>query len=209
MTSKIGVVYLGPPGSFSEKVVLENFEKNNIELIPAKGFYGIFDSVEKEEADCGVVPTEDSIDGDVNESLDFLEHYNLYIIGELYLKVTCALLGRESIDKLKVISSHPKLLRNCQKYLKIHLPNLSIKPVQSTSEAMRLAVADLEIGALADEEQAEPYGLKVLCREPHDYGYHITRFLVLARRPLDWTPSEEFKKRAIRAFGDVYFVKEQ
>jgi len=181
-SSKPKVAVVGPSGTFSEKVAKDKW-KEEADIHFANRFSEIFDLVEKERVDFGIVPTEDSVEGDVQVSLDLLRRHDVYIVDELRLKLTHSLLGKKRIADLKVIGSHPQALLHCQRYLDVNFPTLDRRETSSTAAAARLASEDSSFGAIADERVAEMYGLNVLKREIHDYGENTTRFLVISKKP--------------------------
>lgn len=192
MTLNIAVV--GPKGSFSERAGLE-FAGKDANFIYVKDPKSIFDLVEEDKkVNCGIVPVEDSILGDIPEVLDLFRTHDVHIVHELYLEVTYALLGKEDIDKLKAVGSHPRALELCRKYLDTDLPHLSRQLTYSTSEAARLASEDPTFGAIAGKHAAEIYGLNVLSMEVHDYGHHTTLFHIISKRPMSYV--ENVLKRA-------------
>ncbi len=189
----LNIAVVGPKGSFSEEAGLE-FAGKQGKFTYAQNFDEIFDLVEDGKVNCGIIPFEDSIKGDVEGIIDLFRIHDVYIVHELHLDVTYALLGKESIDKLKVVGSHQRALDLCKKYLDTYLPHLSRRPNSSTSEAALFASLNSAFGAIAGEHAAEIYGLKVLRREIHDYGYHTTAFKVIAKHPLDWSGKPKGKQ---------------
>jgi prephenate dehydratase len=175
------IAVLGPKGTFTEKVALERWK--NARFLYAKHFEGVFELVENKKAEYGVIPTEDSVEGDVLLSLDLLRRYDVYIVEELRLEVIHCLLGKGKVEDLKIITSHPQALSHCRKYLDSNFPGLDIQPSLSTAHAAQRASLDPKIGAIADERVASLYGLNILRREIHDSGSNITRFFVIASSP--------------------------
>ena len=183
MVHKPKIAVLGPEGTFSWEVAASNWGED-AEYIGTMNFTHIFEKVNNKEVDIGVIPTEDSESGDVQDSFDLLEDYPLYIIGELYYKVKHFLLGKETTDKLTVIGSHKKPLSHCRKYLFTHFPDVRIEETASTAVAAKKASEDPTYGAIGSEGNAKIYGLNILANEIHDKGSNETRFLVISPREL-------------------------
>lgn len=179
---EVRVAVLGPEGTYTEKVALQKWE--NAELYYAKTIPRVFKRMAEGKADYGVVPVEDSAEGDVNESLDLLRDYDFHIIGEALTEVTHVLLGKKDEKSLKKISSHPQALAHCRKYLETYFSDLDLVPTYSTANAAQIASTDASLGAIAAERNAEIYGLNVLRREVHDWGSNLTRFFILAPEPI-------------------------
>ncbi|MEM3897288.1 MAG: prephenate dehydratase domain-containing protein, partial [Nitrososphaerota archaeon] len=64
--------YLGPRGSFSEEAALKALLSRGFEPYPMPTIRDVFRAVESGDAEYGVVPVENSIEGGVRETLDLL-----------------------------------------------------------------------------------------------------------------------------------------
>lgn len=179
------IAALGPRGTFSEKAVVEKW-KDKCQIVYADTIQEIFEFVEVGKVDHGIVPIEDSMEGDVQITFDLLRDFDLHVTGELQTEVTHCLLAKNGIEKLEEIGSHPQALLHCRKYLDLYLPKEKYHRIQTTSTAAaaKLASTNEKIGAIADERVAKIYGLKVLRRELHDYGSNTTRFFQLSKEPI-------------------------
>ena len=177
------IAVLGPEGTNAEKAAREIWKSQKFMYAPS--IPDVFELVSKKQATYGVVPVEDSVEGDVPFTLDCLMHHDLYIIKEIQHPVTHCLLAKTDNEKtIKVIASHPQPLAHCRRFLDANFPQAERRSVSSTAQAARLASSDPTIGALASEWVAKIYGLKVLRKEIHDRGSNTTRFFVLARKPV-------------------------
>ncbi len=136
------------------------------------------------EVDYGVIPIEDSVEGNVNGVIDHFRTHDVFIENEFLLDVEHCLLGSTKVEDLKVIGSHPQALGHCRNFLKANFPNLETKGVSSTADAARMASKDSSFGAIANERCAEIYGLKIFRRNIHDYGMNETRFLSITNEPI-------------------------
>ena len=97
------VSYLGPKGSFSEIALLNYFE-SNAEPVAVTSIADVFESIEKNQSDYGIVPIENSIDGSVNNTHDLLISSNVIISGEIELPINQCLLSKDnSIDNIKIL----------------------------------------------------------------------------------------------------------
>ena len=75
--------YLGPAGTYSEIAAKKFFGENNV-FIAKNTIADVFDSVTTAEADYGVVPIENSIEGSVNMTMDLFEIPNIRVVGMCY-----------------------------------------------------------------------------------------------------------------------------
>ena len=180
------VAALGPRGSFSEKAARKHFKRSeNLGIVYAKSFSEIFDLVETGKANYGVVPLEDSNEGDIcqpEDTLVLLKDSTLYMVGEEYLNVNHNLFGKGSENDIKVIATHPKILSHCKDFIKNYFPDVQKMAVQSSAEGARLASENPSYGAIGDKRLAEIYGLNILRREVHDKGQQVTRFAVVGKK---------------------------
>ena len=88
--AKVG--FLGPIGTFTHQAALDFFPKSGTEFIPCSDSLEIFDNIEKDLLEYGVVPIENSLQGTVRETLDLLIEKDLIIYGEVELRIVQNLL---------------------------------------------------------------------------------------------------------------------
>lgn len=175
------VAILGPRGTHTERAARYWGQRAKLKYVRVSDIRSIFEHVSKKKATYGVIPIEDSVEGDITLSFDLLKDYDLYIVGEIQAFVTHCLLAKKGKEAIKTIASHPQALAHCRRYIEMNFPKVALRQTGSTAEAARLASTDPTIGAIANESVANIYGLNVISRDTHDYGNNTTRFLVLAR----------------------------
>ncbi|MCE5237529.1 prephenate dehydratase [bacterium] len=176
------IAYLGPEHTFSHLAALQHFGVS-CDYRPQPAIEEIFHSVERREADFGLVPIENSIEGVVTRSLDYLVDTSLSICAETYVDVRICLLGYGTVEQIRRVLSHPQPLAQCRHWLRKHIPMAEQLPEASTSTATA-AVAearDPEVAALGTAQAAEHYGVPVLADDIQDYRNNRTRFFVLGR----------------------------
>ena len=78
----MNISYLGPKGSFTQ-IALINYFGEGLNQISKRTISGVFDSVENEDADFGIVPIENSFEGSVNNTHDLLMASDLLIYDEI------------------------------------------------------------------------------------------------------------------------------
>ncbi len=174
---RIGV--LGPQGTYSEKAALL-WSKGiaGATLVYFPDFDCVLDSVRQGRVEAGIVPVENSLEGAVTAVMDLLLRLDVVIVGEVNLSIRHCLVGQGQ-GEIKVILSHPQALAQCRQYLHEHFPESEIRTTGSTSHAARLAQEFPEMAAIAGQDTAERYGLKILAREIQDARDNITRFIVV------------------------------
>ena len=178
----IRVGYLGPEGTYSHAAVLKHFGKS-VETMDLVSLDDVFRAVEKGEADYGVVPVENSIEGVVTHTLDKFLDSPLQISGEVNLRIRHQLLSKVSEpDKVHTVYAHNQSLAQCRGWLSTHLPTVKLEAVSSNAEAARLAAQQPHTAAIASIYAGELYGLNVLAGDIEDNPQNTTRFLVIGKR---------------------------
>jgi prephenate dehydratase len=148
-----------------------------------RSFAEVMRAVTRGEADCGVLPIENSLAGAVPETYDLLAHAPLAIVKETVLPVPHVLVGLAgaNIDALARVHSHPMALIQCRRFLS-SLPDTLPEVAASTSgAARRVAEAkDPRQAAISSRRAAERFGLSVLLNDVSDHAQNYTRFVAVA-----------------------------
>lgn len=183
----ITVAYLGPPGTFSEMAVMQQFG-HGVAAQPAPSIDAVFRAAESEGASYAVVPVENSTEGAIGRTLDLLMQTPLSICGEVVVRVHQNLMSKDvPLAAITKVYSHAQSLAQCHGWLSHHLPHAERVAVSSNAEAARLAAAESSVAAIGPAIAAERYGLQVLAPNIEDDARNRTRFLVLGRQ--ETTPS--------------------
>jgi chorismate mutase/prephenate dehydratase len=176
---KIG--YLGPEGTFSQQAVHKHFG-HSAKGLPLSSVEEVFDEVASGVADFGVVPVENSGQGTIQSTLDLFLTSPLKICGEVELRVHQYLMSRGGrIEDVERVYSHGLSLAQCRNWLRRNLPQVQKQAVASNAEAARRARNADDTAAIAGENAAHVYGLKVIAGPIEDHSDNTTRFLVIGR----------------------------
>ena len=179
------VAYLGPEGTFTQAAALKHFG-HSVSTESLTSIPDVFQEVETEAADYGVVPVENSSEGVINHTLDMFLSSPLQICGEVSLRIHHNLLGRpQPLEAIRTVFSHQQSLAQCRGWLDRHLPYVERVPVSSNAEAARLAAETEHSAAIAGAMAAELYGLDTLEANIEDEPDNTTRFLVVGRHGTD------------------------
>ncbi|MBI2914750.1 MAG: prephenate dehydratase [Firmicutes bacterium] len=184
--------YLGPRGTFSEEAARAytasgSSASGETRLCPYRSIPEILSAVDTGDADLGIVPIENSIQGPETLTVDVLVHdVELSIRGEIVIAVTHNLLARPGarLEDIREVYSHPQALAQCRLSLNRRLPWAVTKTASSTAEAAKIAADSLQdqgVGALGTELAARIYGLSVLAPRLEDVEGNATRFVVIGR----------------------------
>lgn len=174
------IAYLGPPTTFSHQAALSKFG-NSLRYISCDTIEQVFEEVEKENAQYGVIPIENSIQGGVTTTQDRLTRTPLKIIAEQYLPIHHCLIVPPGTEVPGRVYSHPQALAQCREWLMKHLPQAEQIPMQSTAAAAQQVRGEPGTAAIASRLAAEEYGLEVLHENIQDLSGNTTRFLVIGR----------------------------
>lgn len=182
------IAYQGEPGAFSEAAVYAHFG-NEVIAVAKNSFEAVFDSVESQACDYGLIPIENSLAGSIHLNYDLLLQHQLHIIGERFLRVQHCLIGcpGTKLSEIKQVISHPQALGQCRNNLSKILPNAKAEAVYDTAGAVKIVAAgkDRSIAAIASRHAAEIYEMEILAEGIEDNPNNFTRFLAISRKPVD------------------------
>lgn len=177
--------FFGERGSNTERATREYFGVGD--AISFTSFEDIFEAVSNGEIKYGVLPIENSSTGAITDVYDLLGRYNLYVVGEKWLRIEHSLLGKKGAktEDIGKVFSHPQALGQCKEFLRSR--NMETHECASTSSACKLIAQgdDLTCAALADKSNAEIYGLDILEQNVATCKDNFTRFVVIAKNMLN------------------------
>jgi chorismate mutase/prephenate dehydratase len=178
---RMRVCFLGPKATFTHMACIKQFGES-AELVPVINVAEVFESVERENVEFGVVPIENTTEGIVSNTLDMFVEHNINIIGEITLEISHALLSvTGEVDHLKRVYSHPHAIAQCRNWLEKNMRDIPVFHVDSTAKAAELASEDPSSSAIAAEGAGKIYGLKVIKKNIQDNIYNFTRFIIIGK----------------------------
>lgn len=184
------VAFLGSKGSYSHLATREYFSRKHSELIEinCQHFRDITETVETGHADYGVLPIENTSSGSINEVYDILQHTTLYIVGEITQPIEHSLLATSDVklEEIKVLYSHPQPHQQCSEFLR-HLKDVQLESCVSTADAMKkvLEMNRPDVAAIGSAASGKLYGLQSIKSHIANQTENYTRFIVVARKPID------------------------
>lgn len=180
------VAYFGPAMTNTHLATLRKFGQST-QTVAKATIADVFDEVDKDRADFGVVPFENSTEGAVTSTFDLFGDFtdsDVGIVGEVYMRIHNHLMATGDMKDLRVLYSHPQVFGQCRRWLLQNLPQCSLVEVGTTvAGARRAAEEGPGSGALANELAAAHFGLRVLQHSVEDVSGNTTRFLVLGKTP--------------------------
>jgi len=186
------LAYLGPQGTYSEQAA-RDWDSDAI-LVPVDSIPSVASSVVSGDADEGVVPIENSIEGGVTFTLDLLIHdSNLSICGETVVTINQCLMAQSQIEfeAIKIVMSHPQSLGQCREFLRENLSKAELIASLSNSAAVQeMMESDASTAAISSKRAAEIYGAEILMENVEDRPNNETRFVILSHVDKERTGSD-------------------
>ncbi len=176
--------FFGPEGTFTHQALLTLGDG------PAVAFPTVaraLDAVRVGDVSASLVPIENSIEGGVSATLDYLALFEspLQIVKEIVIPVSFDLCVRPGtgFSDIKRIISHPHAIAQVRGWLDAQLPEAVIVERGSTAGAAQ-TVADPASGfdaAICAKVAGELYGLASLASNISDNGQAATRFVLVTK----------------------------
>ncbi len=177
--------FQGAPGAYSHQAVREAVPDRL--PLPCFSFEDALDAVNEGRAGIAVIPVENSLHGRVADVHFLLPESGLFVVGEHYVKVEHCLLGAAGATLADVceVTSHPQALGQCRKRTRA----MGLVPVGFADTASAAAAVahggNRALAAIASQLAGELYGCSLLQEGMQDADHNRTRFLLLAREPVD------------------------
>jgi chorismate mutase/prephenate dehydratase len=188
---EVRVAFLGPDHTYAHQAAIRHFG-SSATFVPEDSIAGVFQALENDRADLGVVPVENSTEGSVTLTLDLLIDTPLVIVGEVLLPVRHALLSRDGDrNAIRKIVSHQQSLAQCRGYLAANYPHCEQEAVASNALAAKRAAEDPACAAIASVNAGAAYGLKMMAENIQDVAQNATRFLIMGKHPAGRSRSDK------------------
>ena len=197
---KTKVAIQGIESSFHHMAADKLFGEENIELVKCDSFKKVTDALIASKADYGIIAIENTIAGSILPNYNLIDTNEVEILDEVYLNIQMHIMALEgeSIHDIKEVHSHPVALLQCTDYLKKFPPQFKVIEGKDTaSEAKRIKDLGLKgVAAIAGEQVAKEFGLKILDSNIQSVKENKTRFVLLGRK--HEIPKEKANKASIK-----------
>jgi|TARA_B100001964_G_scaffold244798_1_gene327981 prephenate dehydratase len=178
---KIG--YQGIKGANSEAAIYKHYGEN-VAAIGFETFEDVFKAVKSNKVDVGLLPFENTIAGSITKNYDSLLKENVFVIAEVFLKITHNLLSNKGnkLEDIKIAYSHPHALKQCKEFLKKH--KIKAIPEYDTAGAAKIVKERNKKGeaAIASELCADIYGLDILEKGIEINKHNTTKFFAIVKK---------------------------
>ncbi len=171
---------LGPEGTFSHEAALQR--SKNIEF--KNTIWDVFEAVDKDEVEEGIVPVENSVSGSLGLTLDALMEFDLKITGEIILPVRHFLVGHDGMKDIKTLYVHPATYEQCEKFIRKNLPQVDIIRTNSNAASAKIIMEknDKAAAAIVPNKSIGLYKLKVIRKQIQDNKFNVTRFFAIGKQ---------------------------
>ncbi len=184
------IAFQGAAGAYSDLCCREMCSE--MATLPCETFADTFAAVTSGRARLAMIPIENSLAGRVADIHHLLPDSGLHITAELFQRVRHHLLAPKgaTLESLKKVHSHVHALSQCRTL--IHELGLKAEVHADTAGAAKEVAeqGDVTEAAIASELAAEIYGLEILKSAIEDADHNTTRFVVMAREPIDPDPAK-------------------
>ncbi|MFT6918955.1 MAG: chorismate mutase/prephenate dehydratase [Cognaticolwellia sp.] len=202
----ISVAFLGDKGSYSYLASHRYFSRRAAKIIESgcQSFAEIMQQVESGSVDYGMLPIENTSSGSINEVYDVLQHTNLSIVGEITQPIEHCLLTavNTKLNKIKTIYAHGQPFAQCSNFLDKQ-SDIRIEYCESTADAMAKVyqLQDDSVAVIGSEEGGNLYQLQALEKQIANQIENHSRFILVARKPIEVAEQIPAKTTLIIATG--------
>ena len=185
-STRLRIAIQGGAGAFHEIAARLCLKKNEIDIVPAETFAELVDLIENDDSvDGGLMAIENTIAGSLMKNYTLLQHSNLLIMGETFLRIKQNLMALPGtkIEDLKAVHSHPIAIEQCLEFFKQY-PEITLVDSPDTALSAKM-VRDgqlTDVGAIASTLAADLYGMEILEEGIETNKKNHTRFLVLQHK---------------------------
>ena len=188
--------YTGVPGSYAYEVLmnlLKNNKNSNFSNIEENKNIFHFDShkdlveaVHTNQIDLAILPIENSIVGEVRDSIDLINTKNIHIIGEVRHKISHNLLGVKGskIEDIKNVYSHEQAFMQCSEFLSKQEWHLNRMTNTAISGKYIASKGKKENACIANMKTKEMYDLELLKQNINNEEENYTRFFVISNESI-------------------------
>ena len=182
------IAFQGLPGAYSN--VACHAARPDLEPLPCDTFEDAFAAVADGRASLGMIPIENSVAGRVADIHHLLPDSGLHIVAESFQRVKHQLLAPHgaTLDGVERVYSHVHALAQCRDLIRELGLDARVAADTAGAAAEVAARGDPGAAAIASSLAAEIYGLDVLRSDVEDAAHNTTRFVLMAREPIDPDP---------------------
>ena len=181
MNEGMKIAYSGVPGAYAYIAAKRMFPEAT--PVSYSNFTTAYQAVEAGECDVAVLPIENSYAGDVGTVMDLIFSGSLYVNQVIDLAIDHNLMAVEgaTTETIKKVISHEQALSQCADYIQAHGYETEAFSNTAVSAQYVKEQNDITIGAIASDETARIFGLKIVESSINTSRSNTTRFAVFSR----------------------------
>src|SRR5271165_4535198 len=176
------VAIQGELGSFSHEAAGKMLPRATV--VPCSRSAEVFDRLESGRVQAAVIPIENSLAGSVAEHFDLLLSRNVFIHGEMHLRIRHNLIAAPGtkLGDVKRVFSHPVALDQCRDFFRSH-PGVQAVPFYDTAGGVKHVLKEnlSDSAGIAAKRAAKEYGGRLLLADIEDDRQNFTRFLLITK----------------------------
>ncbi|MEO1568123.1 MAG: prephenate dehydratase [Pseudomonadota bacterium] len=184
----VAIAYQGEPGANSHIACKQAYPA--FDPMPCRTFEDAMGAVVDRRADLAMIPVDNTIAGRVGDIHHLLATTPLHIVAEYFLPIRFQLMAKPGTALADVTSarSHIMGLGQCRKFLSDHeIEGITAADTAGAAREVRDS-GETGLAAIAPRLAAEVYSLEILAEDIEDAEHNTTRFLIMAREPIDDLP---------------------
>lgn len=167
------VAILGPKGTYTHQAA-DQYYGEKLEPV----FYSTIKEVFNAKETKRIIPIENTLGGDVEESIEqFNKKDNLQITAEQTIPINHCLISNQKLQEIETIKSHPQALSQCQNYIEKHGWNKE----ETGSTAQAVEQLKQNEAAIASKIAAKINKTNILEEKIQDNKKNQTRFFILSQ----------------------------
>lgn len=188
------VAIQGDEASFHD-IAANQFFDDTSERVFCDTFASTIAALKDGRASYALCAIENSLYGSINEVYDLILRNELFIFGEVFLRIEQCLIGLPGTQLADIteVYSHPVALAQCEDYLDRQLPEAERVEYHDTAASVA-KISQLNshsVAAIASRQAAELYGMEVLTESIETNKQNYTRFIVLSISAEDMVPTPD------------------
>lgn len=175
----------GVKGCFHEQAARLFYEEyGNVvpEIVECSTFEGLYESLEKGQADAAVMAIENTVSGGLLPNFELLRKYDRKIKGEVFLRIqqNLMVLPGQRLEDIKEVRTHYMAINQTREFFK-NCPWIRLVESEDTAKSAAEVASErlMGVGAVASTLAAELYGLDIVAESIETYKQNFTRFLIL------------------------------
>ena len=175
----------GVKGCFHEQAARLFYEEHgNVvpEIVECSTFEGLYESLEKGQADAAVMAIENTVSGGLLPNFELLRKYDRKIKGEVFLRIqqNLMVLPGQKLEDIKEVRTHYMAINQTREFFK-NCPWIRLVESEDTAKSAAEVASEglVGVGAVASTLAAELYGLDIIAESIETYKQNFTRFLIL------------------------------